>query len=130
MKNPLLPALFWPIISIFLAGCTSSEPQDLGYSPTSPTAATLQTNTAPESLAAPSPANAMPARTTTQPTGNIAADANSIATGFPSPPACPDEMGPGGCAPKPLASACRTVGNVTTCDAPRDPLADDTRYTN
>ncbi|NGN40779.1 hypothetical protein G6N74_06855 [Mesorhizobium sp. CGMCC 1.15528] len=125
MKNRLLPALFCPVISaIFLAGCTSSEPQDLGYSPAA--ASTSQINAASEnlpapSLAAPSPANAMPAPAAAQPE-----DANSV-VGFPSPPPCPD---PDGCAPKPVASACRTVGNVTTCDAPRDPSADDTRYTN
>lgn len=127
MKNRLLPALFCPVISaIFLAGCTSSEPQDLAYSPAPPAASISQIDTS-ESLPPPGlAANTMPSPTATQPAGTIRPDANSV-VGFPSPPPCPD---PDGCAPKPVASACRTVGNVTTCDAPRDPMADDTRYTN
>jgi len=135
MKNRLLPALFFAIISaILLAGCTSSEPQDLAYSPAPPAASTSQADAASESLAPPglavqSQANAIPAPTTAHPAGNIPADINTVA-GFPSPPACPGETGPAGCAPKPVASACRTVGNVTTCDAPRDPMADETHYTN
>jgi hypothetical protein len=49
------------------------------------------------------------------------------AAGFPSPPAC--EPGTA-CALTAEGGNCRTVGAVTTCDVPPDPLADTTTYTN
>lgn len=47
------------------------------------------------------------------------------ATGFPPPPDCTADPA---CTMPP--QTCRTVGAVTTCDAPPDPLADSVNYTN
>jgi hypothetical protein len=109
---------FAALLGLALAGCTASEIGNPGYAPGAD-AAVL----APGDGAAPvgGPAGA-PVYAGSQPGMRMAgAAANGIdaVAGFPAPPA--NNAGAGNC---------RTVGNVTTCDAPADPGADDTLYTN
>jgi hypothetical protein len=122
MKYRLLAAL----MGMALAGCTSQQQQpNLSYSTTAeplpppPMAATQPVS--PQSvqpMALPAPASpAVPPQTVT-------------AAGFPAPPACNVGSLEPSCAPAMQEKKCRTVGNVTTCDVPADPDADNRLYTN
>ena len=124
MKHLFVPAL----LGLAMAGCTSSEPQNLAGAPVAemalPAPATPSFNATNPSAFPPAydrqPALAAP----TAPTP--AARTTSVA-GFPPPPACD----PGAeCAAPARVKKCRTVGSVTTCDVPPDPATDSTRYTN
>ncbi|MGN6534810.1 MAG: hypothetical protein ACTHKQ_03645 [Mesorhizobium sp.] len=122
MKYRLLAAL----MGMALAGCTSQQQQpNLSYSTTAeplpPPAMAATQPVSPQSVQAmtlPTPASpAVPAQTVT-------------AAGFPAPPACDTGSLELSCAPAMQEKKCRTVGNVTTCDVPADPDADNRLYTN
>lgn len=96
---------------LVLAGCTSSEPQKASYAPLGG-ASTLHSAT---------PASATPAST-------------QIANAPPNPASYNQtrQLPPSGLA-EPTAAfqlGCHTVDNVTLCDVPADPGAEDTLYTN
>lgn len=64
---------------------------------------------------------------------DLEAAAPLLADPVPSEPLVPNgEDQTGGLAASTAQQSynCRTVGNVTLCDAPADPNADETRYTN
>lgn len=117
MKYRLLVAL----MGMALAGCTSQQqPPNLAYS------------TAAESLPPPAVAATQPGAPQSVPAMALpAVPAQTVtAAGFPAPPACGGGSLEPSCAPAMQEKKCRTVGNVTTCDVPADPDADNRLYTN
>lgn len=133
MPFRLTPAL----LVILLAGCTSSEPQNVSYAPLATQPVAMQP--------APLPSPSMPQGDTAQTSGSLpAATATASMSAWPtedSLPAAPDApMVDGQAIPATEpdiaagvpagATNCSTVDGVTLCDAPYDPAVDATRNTN
>src|SRR5690606_15351463 len=107
-----LPAV---LLAAALAGCTAQRQPSLPYSP----------------AAEPLPQTGSTARSTTLPaSAGLSGAQTATVAGFPPPPACDANALDPACAPALQEKKCRTVGNVTTCNVPGDPGADQTLYTN
>lgn len=141
MPFRLTPALFL----VLLAGCTSSEPQNVSYAPLaaqpSMQAATLPPPSLPEGEPAPSSSfhAAAPAggQMSTAPMGTsmsampteepLPGSADAPLANAPAIPATEADVAAGVPAG---ATNCSTVDGVTLCDAPFDPAVDATHNTN
>lgn len=122
MKYRLLAAL----LGLAVAGCTSQQPPpNLAYS-------TAAEPLPPPAMAATQPVSPQSSQPTTlpAPAGPPVPPQTVTAAGFPPPPACGAGSLEPSCAPAMQEKKCRTVGNVTTCDVPADPEADNRLYTN
>lgn len=98
-----------PVLCVLmLAGCASSEPQNVSYAPPP-----VQSMSVPAASSEPLPALAPPP-------APFAQDPASPLDGDAAPQAA---LPPG-------ATNCSTVDEVTLCDAPSDPQVDETPYTN
>ncbi len=75
--------------------------------------------------ALPQPIQSQPLAPPPAPSAAQSSATAASAAGFPPAPACT-----AGLCSAPVERKCRTTGNVTTCDAPADPGADSTLYTN
>ena len=125
------------VLCILLAsGCTSSEPENASYAPTPAELSVMPPPPPPPAPAlvgqlGPFPVNgiatAAPPATRVLPGQGMQLPANGIATASPALQDEAGQMPANAVAPVP---GCHTVDNVTLCDAPADPSADETQYTN
>ncbi|MBL8576047.1 MAG: hypothetical protein JNK47_02380 [Mesorhizobium sp.] len=126
-----------PALSILLlAGCASSEPQNVSYAPlaaqSSMQAATLPRPSFPAGESGPAPATFPPSPAIASRSA-VTSDA-SLATPTVAPsvyrqatPASEADIAAGVPAD---ATNCTTTDGVTLCDAPFDPVVDATQYSN
>lgn len=130
MKYLFVPAL----LGLAMAGCTSSEPQDLAAgAPALETAMPGPATPSFNGMAATTPEPAVarqPALTAQTPVVTTTPAQATSAAGFPPPPNCATNPAEAGCTAPARIEKCRTVGSVTMCDVPPDPTADSTQYTN
>ncbi|MBX3580755.1 MAG: hypothetical protein KF810_02510 [Rhizobiaceae bacterium] len=127
-----------PALSIILlAGCTSSEPQNVSYAPVAAQPTQMQQ--------APLPPPSMPTVTSEPASGTVPlAPASALMTAAPAETSLPvSPEAPAANTPTVPASDadiaagvpegatnCSTVDGVTLCDAPFDPVVDATQNTN
>ena len=95
---------------LLMAGCTSSEPQNASYAPRADRA-TIISDTPPASA----PVASTPTTDTPPAPASYDQVEYAAASGTPAPAA--------------LQPGCHTVDNVTLCDVPADPSAEDILYT-